>query len=90
MFCGRAFPEANSPATVSTLIPILGRLGPNVFGFNGMMAQAARIVNFVRKFAESHKKTHVSDQPRGFLDVYFDEIDKAEPGSGFYGDAGSK
>ena len=84
------FPAADSAASLSTLMPFLSHIGPNVFGFNQMMSQAFRIVDFVREFTTKHKEGHVLGQPRGFLDVYFDEIANSKPGSGFYGPEGGK
>jgi cytochrome P450 len=76
---------------LSVFIPFLAKYAPNLFGYTKLMEGEMRIVNFVKKPVDYHISTWQNGQPRDFIDVYLDEIEKTvDKTSSFYKDEGRK
>ena len=81
----RNIEENNGLAAIGMFIPWLTKLFPTLSGYEAMMKDMVPLLNFLDTPILHHKKTHVTGQPRDFIDVYIDEIKKTtDPKSSFY------
>ncbi|KAJ8935869.1 hypothetical protein NQ318_019453 [Aromia moschata] len=64
--------------------PILKYLAPEKSGYRLYVNTHLRLWEFLHKELEFHKKTHVSGEPRDFMDVYLDAINSSEKLSNNY------
>jgi hypothetical protein len=76
---------------VAVFIPILAKLIPGLIGYTKLVEGDLKVVDFIKKPVDHHKSTFQSGQPRDFIDVYLDEIEKTkDPESSFYKEKGNK
>jgi hypothetical protein len=87
----RNITEHNGLAEIGMFIPWLTRLFPKASGYEDMMKDLIPLLNFLDVPILHHKKTHVTGQPRDFLDSYIDKIKKTtDPNSSFYRTVGGR
>ncbi|KAJ8971908.1 hypothetical protein NQ314_000478 [Rhamnusium bicolor] len=58
--------------------PILKYLAPEISGYNLYVKTHLRIWDFLNRELEHHKKTHIPDEPRDFIDVYLNMINSSD------------
>jgi cytochrome P450 len=81
--------ESNPIAFLCVFIPILAKIAPKLLGYTKIVEGDKKIVDFIRKPVEEHIATWQSGQPRDFIDVYLDEVEKTENNdSSFHKDTG--
>lgn len=73
-------------------LPWLKYIAPEWTGYNYLDRISSEFHEFVEKIVNDHKTTHVINSPRDIIDMYIDQLIKAENDtqSSFYGEIGCK
>jgi hypothetical protein len=66
-------------------IPMFSKMFSKLTGYKDFLAPEMAAIAFLQPYIDSHFSTHVSGQPRDFLDSYIDEMKNTkDPASSFH------